>query len=601
MATITPNVAPGAYLDAQTVSFSFSADITQVAVTKNTAPPSISKYIAYDTLTPANPFIAVTEDGKGRVVYDGGFPKFYNAANPAQASFAGLTPAAKYLYNALNWVANPAKVSAGNKKVLIIGDVISPANYAVKADNATSANGFRDTLSNVCALAGFTPTFVAPDDYGGGLLNPNLAYYEQFCCVLLLSSNWQPAPGITVQAVNDIATYRENGNGIIIITDHGYNLTSIADVTTSDPAFFKTANAVASKFGTYLTGNVDRTPVNVGFIRSHYGDHPLYAGMLDTDDIAAGASESITVVTPTTLYAPGAVPAQTVSTSGLNTLNVLATLNDGSVITARYVYNIAGAEIVFASSVNPGNSQNETNSGKVYANLVGQLNLSVNVDGSALGTVWGEILLNGKRIGEQYYTGGQAFTYWYAGAANATPTKNGDTLTQAIAVPFTYSKVATIQHPEVSFRAGKVSLAQLMAEARAAYGLSPGGNVSVRVFNALKASLPVALQVQKLSRAMNLAFLQSLRDGQLQVVPALTGQIYKTSALTATAVAAAPANPGTVIIDAQTAKVYAYRSGAIQEIVGLKPHDFYGKPRAVTSTVDGAQYRLETSGSITAL
>jgi hypothetical protein len=601
MGTITPSVAPGSYFDPQTISFTFSGDITQVAVTKNAAAPSISKYIAYDTLAPANPFIAVTEDGRGRVVYDGGFPKFYNGANPAQASFAGLTPACKYLYNALNWVANPSKVAAGNKKVLIMGDVISPANYAVKANNAASSSGFYDTMTNVCALAGFTPTFLAPDDYGGGLLNPNLAYYEQFACVLMLSSNWQPTPGITAQAVNDIVTYRENGNGIIIITDHGYNLTSIADVATTDPAFFKTANAIASKFGAYLTGNVDRVPVNVGFIRSHYGDHPLYAGMADSDNIAAGGSESIVVVTPTTLYAPASVPSQSVSTAGLNTLNVLATLSDGSVITGRYVYNIQGAEFVFSTSRNPTTNQDEQNSGKAYASFLGKANMSMNLDGSTLGTVWGEILLNGKRIGEQYYSGGVAYTYWYAGAAGNTPMKNGDVITQAIGVPFSYNKASTVVRPELTFRAGKVSLAQLMAEARTLFGLSPGGNVAVRIFNSLSATLPPGLMPQKLSLAMNVAFLQSLRDGKLQTVEGLTGKLYKTSALTATAVAGVAANPGTVIIDAQTSKVYAYKSGTIQEIVGLKPHDFYGSPRKVQSTVDSAYYQLNTDGTITAL
>lgn len=52
--------------------------MAEVAYTLNGLPPALSEYIAYDTLTPANPFIAVTQDGAGNVVYDGGFPKLYN-------------------------------------------------------------------------------------------------------------------------------------------------------------------------------------------------------------------------------------------------------------------------------------------------------------------------------------------------------------------------------------------------------------------------------------------------------------------------------------------------------------------------------------------
>ena len=143
MATITPNVPPGTYMGPQTISFTFSGDITGVAVTKNVSPPSISKYIAYDTLSPANPFIAVTEDGRGRVVYDGGFPKFYNLFNPASpANFAALTPAGKYLYNALNWVANASKVAAGNKKVLII-DGVTNTVYAYKNGSIQAIAGLK--------------------------------------------------------------------------------------------------------------------------------------------------------------------------------------------------------------------------------------------------------------------------------------------------------------------------------------------------------------------------------------------------------------------------------------------------------------------------
>ena len=75
---ITPSVPPGNYYSNQTIAFSFDPAVNGVTMTTGMYPPSLSKYIAYDTLTPPGPFIAVTEDGRGRVLYDGGFPKIYN-------------------------------------------------------------------------------------------------------------------------------------------------------------------------------------------------------------------------------------------------------------------------------------------------------------------------------------------------------------------------------------------------------------------------------------------------------------------------------------------------------------------------------------------
>ena len=185
MAIINPSLPPGSYFDGKTIGFTFDPSVVGVSFTKDASPPSISKYIAYDQLTPPNPFLAVTEDGRGRVVYDGGFPKFYNGQNPTTTTFSGLTPAAKYLYNALNWVANPTKVAAGNKKVLFLGDTIADTLYSIKS---ITADGFKTTIETVCQIAGFTPSFLNIEDFNGtdnGLLNPGLGTLEQYACVVL--------------------------------------------------------------------------------------------------------------------------------------------------------------------------------------------------------------------------------------------------------------------------------------------------------------------------------------------------------------------------------------------------------------------------------
>lgn len=601
MATITPNVSPGAYMDPQAITFTFSGDITGVAITKNAAPPSISKYIAYDTLTPPNPFLAITEDGRGRVVYDGGFPKFYNTINPAApANFAALSAAGKYLHNAIIWIANPTKVAAGNKKVLFLGDSpIGVESYPLKG---TVPTGFITSLTAICNVAGYVPTFKDISDYDGINLNPTLAELEQYCCVVMLSTAYIANARITAQAVNDMVTYRENGNGLVFITDHGTDFASIADVgTATEQGFFKTGNAVISKFGAYFTGNFDRTPVNVGFLRNTYGDHPLYVGLADTDFMPAGGSESKVVVSPSNIVAPGSLAPVVVDTSGLNTINILATLTDGSVITSRIVYNIQGQEFVFMKSINRNTSIEETNAGVAWTDLAGKMNLSLDVDGSTLGTVWGEILVKGKRVGETYYSGGVSNVYWYAGSAAATPIRHGDSVQLVISIPFTYSKNLVADRQEIANPGQHISLASLVKNARTPLSIAGMSNAVKKMFDVVKPLLPAGLNTQKTSMVNNTNLLRDLTQNKLQIIPALTARIYKTSILTTTAVSAAAANPGTVIIDGATNTVYAYKNGSIQAIAGLKMQDFFGSPRVITSTVDGLQYRLETNGLVTAL
>ncbi|WP_311965541.1 hypothetical protein, partial [Acinetobacter baumannii] len=78
----------------------------------------------------------------------------------------------------------------------------------------------------------------------------------------------------------DLVTFRQQGGGLIFITDHGTNvLTNVNQVATAEGAgFYGTANRVIANFGAFFSGNYDRVPVNVGFLRTNYGDHPLYSG-----------------------------------------------------------------------------------------------------------------------------------------------------------------------------------------------------------------------------------------------------------------------------------------------------------------------------------
>ena len=256
----------------------------------------VAKYIAYDNLSPANPFIAAVEDGLGKVLLDGGFPKWYNGScNTGWTAYSQMTGSYKYLFDALNYISNPSKVAAGNKKILIIGDAEASENYSIKS-TSIPLGGFNTSINTVCNLAGYIPTFKTRSDYGTQI-DCTSSELDQYVCVLFFSTVYTSAKLITDNAIQSLINYRKNNNGIFIITDHGDNIANIADATTATyTGFFRTANHLVTNFGCYFTGNYDRTPVNVGFLRTTYGSHPLWKNLADSESIHAGGSESKVVI-----------------------------------------------------------------------------------------------------------------------------------------------------------------------------------------------------------------------------------------------------------------------------------------------------------------
>lgn len=598
MATMTPTPLPGPFLEGQNVNFAFSPDIVSVAYTTDGTPPSISKYIAYDNLTPRNPFIAVTEDGRGRVVYDGGFPKIYNgSAPPVGSGFADFTGSYKYVYNVLKWIANQEKIAAGNKKILILGDSNSSMgeNYAIKGLNSSS---FFNSLNRLCEAVGYTPTFKERSDYGEEL-NPTLAELEQYCCLFLLSSKFDKS-FITQNAVNDIVTYRENGNGIYLLADHGPIVPDIATAAAGTMGFFATANRVAVRFGAFFSGDYARTPVNCGWLRENYGDHPLYNGILDSETVYAGASESRVVVTTANVFDPSLFPTIRVDKKGINTIQVLGVTSSGELTTGRYVYIIQGDEFVFAKTTNPSTGLEETNAGQVYADLGGRASVSMWVDGSTLGTVWGEIKLNGKRIGELHYTqAGGSKTHWYAGKLENTPLNDGDVIQQSILVPFGYTKSLSVNRDE--YAAKGIALPTVIAAGRTALRFT-GVAKSVRSFyEKLKPSLPASKSNQPLSVGENGMMFFGIFNDKYQFEDILDDRIFRTTTEVNNAITATQANPGPRFIDASTNRIYAYLNGSFRLITGLTAQDVYGAPRLITNPTTGHKFRLEINGTISQL
>lgn len=249
---------------------------------------SVSEYIAYDTLSPPNPFIAVTDDGVGRVVYDGGFPKIYNMRAPAAGQ---TTPYFKYVTNAINWVLNPKKVAQGNRKVLFIGDTSSTNNYKVKG---TGVSDFNTSIQRLIELTNATGSVIKdPTDYPSGTLELPYSELSQYAAVFFIGAWYSPSMDVLPDsAVSNLVRFKEEGGGIVLITDHGPTLKTIQEAERNRVGFFSSVNKVAIAFGAWFSGDYDRTAVNVGFLRRTYGDHPLYAGMTDNESIYGGSSES---------------------------------------------------------------------------------------------------------------------------------------------------------------------------------------------------------------------------------------------------------------------------------------------------------------------
>ncbi|MCO6704832.1 hypothetical protein [Streptomyces sp. CHB9.2] len=622
MANLSLSVAPGYYLEAQQANWVLSSEVDFISFALNGAQPALSKYIAYDTLTPANPFIAVTEDGNGRVVYDGGFPKFYNSAAPtagldplfslefrgtkdspgadgnayyydlfstvavtiaagdklvydiwcnspdarvgvdgitnttiingppflyslrdwkqqgsvlkdqnnisihpasdhsaysankwyhrefdltqcAGATFVkwslayegetngvfytrfkevyildstgkvkatlfkdritipsgtpnypgasgysdistsiydprkNLSAAFKYLFNAIRWVSKKSMEDAGIKKILILGDATpaSAVNYRVKG---TGAGDFFTSLTNLCTAVGFTPTFKDASDYAGGVkLNATLAEMNQYNCVLVMSSLSTGADSITTSMIQDILTYRQQGGGVILITDHGPVINDISGAyptPTGANCFFTTANAIAVNFGAWFSGTFDRVPVNVGFLRANYGDHPLYEGMTDAEDIAAGFSESKVMITNPTQYRPPIAPV-TISKQGVNTLRAMVQLKDGTMEAYSFVYVIASGQLILFKD------GEGTEISALPTSLSSKVDFDATLVGAGLGTLVGDIQLNGVTVAQLAFTDAEdSSSAWIGGGSNQLFVKKGDVFKARITSPFSYTR-----------------------------------------------------------------------------------------------------------------------------------------------------------------
>lgn len=461
MAGITYTLAPGWYnqLNLSTTIF-WPSNALKVLITNTTRSPTLSEVIAKDNV--GDPFIAVTQDGKGNVVYDGGFPKFLNyslmvsGAYPASppATFAALLPAHRYMHNAMKWVANKTKVNGGNKKILVVGNTDVSASYPLKGSHYTPApnqssadNGFVDVMRAIANVAGFQLTFYDLSD-AGGTINLGLDNMDPYVAVIFIASQsptGKNSSKITERFAKELSTYRELGNGVIIITDHtGGTYTNVDQALAEVNGIFAyDATKCAAYYGAFFSGDVDRTSVLVSNIRAQLiaaggdGTHPLLNNLADDSSIFAGGSESIIKVEDYTasLKDPAQPVTYALSTANEYRYNVLVQLNDAdrTIETQPLRYIIR----------NPSDLTMVTNKGVAigssFATNKPYLDTVLKYTGTDGSTLRGRITLNDNLIGYfQHIEGQPTKRFLLSGLDTTMPLQANQTLAYKVDTPFRF-------------------------------------------------------------------------------------------------------------------------------------------------------------------
>ncbi|MNG88734.1 hypothetical protein D3C79_475830 [compost metagenome] len=229
----------------------------------------------------------------------------------------------------------------------------------------------------------------------------------------------------------------------------------------STGAFFATANKLTVAFGAYFSGNYDRTPVNVGFLRSTYGDHPLYAGMASDESINAGLSESRVQVATFTSLTPGQVQPFAIG-NGKTIIRVAAVLNSGEIIPYKIEYNVVSFKVTFSDG-----TQVRDNGQQLDVGAKNQSLIQAAIAGSLAENAAGIVYKNGTRVGTLSYTqaGGTVQT-WDGAGIGPVKVQNGDTFSVGLTTPLTMTSTITIKRFQPAIKA-KRDLSEIMKTLRA--------------------------------------------------------------------------------------------------------------------------------------
>jgi hypothetical protein len=219
-----------------------------------------------------NTFIGAFEaPSGGRVVFDGGFPKFYDSSWIRTVTYNSMESQGKYLVNILNWIKDTNKVAAGNTDVLFLGDSNAGESYNVK-------EAFVSIFTDCATAAGLNPVFKTRSDYGDIPMLIPTSEIDTYCAVVVMSSQTSNvgAQRLTPATSDYLKSFVSSGSGMCIITDH--------DI------FQTLGNELAAKFNATFSGDVDRVPVLVNDLVAEFGAHPLWDNMTG-ETLEASTSE----------------------------------------------------------------------------------------------------------------------------------------------------------------------------------------------------------------------------------------------------------------------------------------------------------------------
>lgn len=234
------------------------------------------------------PYVQTVEDGRGRLILDGSFPKFYNNQWIGGATYNALNDREKAIANSFLFLLE------GRNKVLVLGDAPISGSYPVKG---TGSNGFYTTLTSIASTLGLEMTIKDVADYANDLLNPSFSELMMYDMIFVMSSVIQSSPSITNAASIAIAEARRNNIGVYICTDHG------SDSPTS--GFYATANAILKNIvpDAAFLGRWDFSPgETVGFNKMHFGDSPLFDNLDDSALMPASNSDSSVIQPPSIIH-----------------------------------------------------------------------------------------------------------------------------------------------------------------------------------------------------------------------------------------------------------------------------------------------------------
>tara|TARA_Y100001960_G_scaffold333998_2_gene443334 strand:- start:27907 stop:29361 length:1455 start_codon:yes stop_codon:yes gene_type:complete len=238
-----------------------------------------------------NPFISIVDNaGGGKLIFDGGFPKYYNGNWGSATTFDELNPQFKFMHNIIQWMS---KTHQSRNKVLLYGDAIEGHNYSVTST-------FNVSIPKAITMAGYIPEIksAAHSDYNGSKkhnrkVDISLEELNEYASIIIMSSGgWE---SFTTETTNNFTTYVNNGGGVFIITDHDY--------------FQKTGNQILRKFGSEFYGVINRNANHNAYKLStiwsnlegteYDRNHELWNGFSSTDSIPAGGSEgNVRIFTP---------------------------------------------------------------------------------------------------------------------------------------------------------------------------------------------------------------------------------------------------------------------------------------------------------------